>query len=209
MLICGLEEADPDRSGLTTQQIGRLTAHRPDETPLCPTLTAAVSEICGDRFNARRFGRRLRSNVDRIWEGRKITCEKGHGKVNRWAVRPANGGLDGYGGFSKANPIHGTVCVFGDRTPSDTHSVDAKRGYQIPPNPTNPPPSILLPTEYECRKCGATLVRKAETPQVNGWVNLDCLAPGCEHVEPVRIMADDSLERTSSHNTQEMFNGSC
>ncbi|TVP94024.1 MAG: hypothetical protein EA381_20705 [Planctomycetaceae bacterium] len=202
MLIVGVEEADPDGKGVTTNEIERLLSHRTDEMPPCPTLAAAASEICGERFNARRFGRRLRSYIDRIWEGRKITCEKGHGKVNRWAVRPANGGFGGFGGFLESDPEHGTECVLPEGTASDAHGTDANQEDQIPPNPTNPPPSTLEPTDYKCGKCGATLVRKAETLEVNGWVNLDCPTPGCKHVKPVRIMAVDSLVEPSSRNTQ-------
>jgi hypothetical protein len=27
----------------------------------------------------------------------------------------------------------------------------------------------------------------AETPVVDGWINLDCVTPGCGHVKPVEI----------------------
>jgi putative DNA primase/helicase len=98
MLITGIEEADPDNTGLTTKEIERLTTHRPDDAPTCPTLVAAVGEICGTRFDARKFARRMRSYIGRVYEGRQIATEQAHGGVKRWRVKAVNGGCGGSGG---------------------------------------------------------------------------------------------------------------
>ena len=87
MLLHGLAEADPDGEGLTAKEIERLASHRPDEPPTCPTLVEAVSQVCGDRPNARRIGARLRNFAGRVCDGRRIVAERGHGNVTRWAVR--------------------------------------------------------------------------------------------------------------------------
>ncbi len=111
MLIVGIEEADPSREGLTTKEIERLTTHRPDDVPLCPVLVEAVAEICGDRFNAKKFGRRLRGYVGRTWQGRMITSEPGHNNVKRWKVKPAADGFGGFGGLHEPESYaRGGVC---------------------------------------------------------------------------------------------------
>lgn len=51
--------------------------------------------------------------------------------------------------------------------------------YQPPPTPTGRP----------CPRCGAKLVRLADTPIVGGWVNLDCPTPSCGHVKAVKAEA--------------------
>lgn len=194
MLIVGIEEADPDDNGLTTKEIERLTTHRVDETPPCPTLTAAVSEICGDRFNAKRFGRRLRSYVGRTWEGRRIVSQMSHGGVMRWAVRPVDRWVSGFGECSNPQTLHAEVCVSPHGTHSDTHDANMQPGEREQPNPTNPPHTETAHPRSEfgpCPQCGAKLVRMPDTPVVDGWVNLDCIAPGCGHVKPVKLEAEE------------------
>ncbi len=130
--------ADPDRNGLTTKEIERLTSHRPDSVPTCPILLEAIAETCGDKFNAKRFGRRLRSFTGRVWKGRKIVADDTHGGVKRWAVRSVGGGVGGFGGFDqpqsqhmendKSFALYGVIDVTGSRE---------KSGELKPPNPPN------------------------------------------------------------------------
>lgn len=142
MLITGIEEADPDCQGITTKEIERLTTHRVDETPPCPTLTAAVAEICGDRFNAKRFGRRLRSYVGRTWDGRRIVAETTHGGVARWSVRLADRWFGEFGECSDPQPLHAEVCVSPHDTQRHTQGAEVEPGgsttYKVtkPPTPT-------------------------------------------------------------------------
>lgn len=121
MLVTGLEEIDPDGQGVTVKEIERLTTHRPDAAPTCPTLVAAVAEVCGERFNAKRFGKRLRSFANRTWEGRQIVFQSGHGGVLRWSVRTvsaAGGGFHadagGFGGFDISETHHSATRNFVD-----------------------------------------------------------------------------------------------
>lgn len=145
MLIAGILEADPDGTGLTTKQVERLTTHRPDETPVCPTLIEAVSLICGDRFNARRFGRRMRSYIGRNCDGQKIESEKGHGGVNRWTVQPVDNAFGGFGGFHHTQSSHSAVvCVpnsAGDT--ADTTHPETGQGKREPPNQPYPPVPLI------------------------------------------------------------------
>lgn len=137
MLITGIEEADPSREGLTTKEIERLTTHRPDDVPLCPVLVEAVAEICGDRFNAKKFGRRLRGYVGRAWEGRKIASEPGHNNVKRWKVKPAADGFGGFGGLHEAQSYAlGGVCSSQD-APRDTTTTPNTLAERNPPKPPN------------------------------------------------------------------------
>jgi hypothetical protein len=192
MLVAGLEEADPDRTGITVKEIERLTTHKPDSIPTCPTLVAAVAEVCGDRFNAKRFGRRLRSFMGRTWEGRRIVCKDGHGGVKRWTVRPVgveDGGLVGLVGF--ANPMLGfhegsSLDIQG----GDSPECKVEPGGNKPTKPTNPPEATTSPGPVvPCPRCGARMVRLATTEIINGFVNYDCPTRGCGNVKPVRVEA--------------------
>ena len=51
-------------------------------------------------------------------------------------------------------------------------------------------PEVVAKVIVACPRCGAKLVRLAETPVVSGWVNLDCPTPGCGHVKPVKETSD-------------------
>lgn len=102
MLIVGLIEADPDNSGLTTSEIERVVSSQDMSNPSCPTLLEAVGTICGDRWNARRFGKKLLSFKNRTWQGKRIESETTHGTVKRWLVRE---GYGGFGGFRNPQPL--------------------------------------------------------------------------------------------------------
>jgi len=155
LLIAGIEEADPDREGLTTREIERLTSHRPDESPTCPALVAAVGEICGDRFNSRRVGKRVRSYIGRVWEGRQIESSKGHGGLNRWMIREADSGLGSFGGFTQPQSSHrGEKKIL---PPMATHPRKQKGEWLE----LNPPPPAGEPSA-PCPRCGGQMARLPE-----------------------------------------------
>lgn len=139
MMITGLEEADPDRAGITTKEIERLIGYRVDEMPTCPILAAAASEVCGDRFNSRSFGRRLRSYVGRNWEGRHIHAENAHGGVIKWRVRSVNGGFEGFGGLHPPQYKYAESMSFPEDDTCDTCNANTDRGETNPPSQPYPP----------------------------------------------------------------------
>ncbi len=160
MLITGIEEADPDDVGVTVKEIERLVSHRSDETTPCPTLLEAVAEICGDRFNGKRFGKKLKSFIGRTWGGRKISREPGRGNVSRWSVKTV--GSVGMSGFANST----LTRVSEPKTP------DMKLSKSNQPNPPNQP----------CPKCKGVLKTGFE---VLGWVNLECTF--CDYIKPVEL----------------------
>ncbi|MBX3421540.1 MAG: hypothetical protein KF752_08290 [Pirellulaceae bacterium] len=98
-LITGIEQADPSGMGLTTKEIQRKTFGSQGNFDENEALAEAVFEICGERFEARQFGRRVRGFRKRVWEGRYIDDESAGGGVKRWRVRRVESGL---GGFSRS-----------------------------------------------------------------------------------------------------------
>ncbi len=52
-------------------------------------------EVCGEQFNGRQFGRRVRGFVGRVHGGKFIEADSARGGVCRWRVRTAGGGLGG------------------------------------------------------------------------------------------------------------------
>ncbi len=171
MLITGLEEADPDSEGITVKEIERLVTHRPDETPTCPTLLEAAAEICGDRFNGRRFGKKLKSFVGRPWEGRKIYGESSHGKVMRWMVKKS--GMVGMGGSAKLTLTRVSDSFLNNayehNMEHDPYMGSAKTDPTYPPNPP-------------CPKCKGVL---KTGPEVRGWVNIECT--NCDYIKPQEL----------------------
>lgn len=143
LLICGLQEADPDNEGLTTSEIERLVNYRPDDLPSCPTLAEAIRQICGDKFNSRRVGRRMGSFVGRVCQGKVIHSEKAHNNVIRWVVRSAAGVMVGLVGYQIPNagaPAEFTNDVFAHSSSMCAHSRPRlKTGERNPLNPSNPP----------------------------------------------------------------------
>jgi hypothetical protein len=103
--------ADPSGVGLTTSEIGRITSVHPETNGSNEALDEAVFEICGDRFDPRRFGRRVRGLKGRVWQGRYIDDEMAGGGVKRWRIRYVESGLSGLGGSNLSAPNHDTSCA--------------------------------------------------------------------------------------------------
>jgi hypothetical protein len=108
-LIKGIEQADPTGIGLTTKEIQRRTFGSEGDCDENEALAEAVFEICGERFDARQFGRRVRQYKNRVWEGRYIDDESAGGGVKRWRVRRFESGLGGFSGLKStlSNPDSG------------------------------------------------------------------------------------------------------
>lgn len=105
-LIMGMEQADPYGNGLTTKQIQMRTFGSQGDCDTNEALAEAVFEICGERFDARKFGRRLRQYKKRVWEGRYIDDESAGGGVKRWRVRRVESEFDGSSEAKSARVNH-------------------------------------------------------------------------------------------------------
>ncbi len=172
LLIVGLQEADPDRKGLTVKEIERLTTHRVDEQPLFPTLVEAVSEICGSKFS-QRFAATLRSFKGRSFRGKKIEGITAHGGVKRWTVIEFGGGDGGDGchDLTQLNAMSNSIPSL--NTPNSkclTHRVNLE---------TSPPSQ---PSSPRCPNCGGAII---VGPDVNGWVNHEC--SNCSFIKPIQL----------------------
>ena len=99
-LIAGIEQADPLGVGLTTKEIQKKTFGSQGDFEENEALAEAVFEICGEHFNGRQFGRRVRGFVGRVHGGKFIEADSAHGGVCRWRVRTASGGVGGFGGLN-------------------------------------------------------------------------------------------------------------
>ncbi|GAA4435818.1 hypothetical protein [Bremerella cremea] len=139
-LILGIAETDPTGIGLTTKEIEQATFGNDAHTPRSEVLLEAVTEICGDGFNNRKFGRRVRNLSKRVWKGQFIDSTLDRTGVQRWRVRQANAGFAGFEGSS------GSESRFPPRSsnpsPSaDDASLDSQRFHPHPANHANPAPS--------------------------------------------------------------------
>jgi putative DNA primase/helicase len=108
-LIMGIEKSDPSGLGLTTKEIRRRTFGGQGDFEENEVLAEAVFEICGEKFDARQFGRRVRQFKGRVWEGRYIDDESAGGGVRRWRVRRVGSGFSGFSRSKSArsNPDFG------------------------------------------------------------------------------------------------------
>ncbi len=99
-LIAGIELADPSGIGLTTKEIQRKTFGSHGELDENEALAEAVFEICGEHFNGKQFGRRMRGFAGRVQGGKFLESVSARGGVCRWRVRSAAGGFadGGFGG---------------------------------------------------------------------------------------------------------------
>jgi hypothetical protein len=97
-LIAGIEQADPTGMGLTTKEIQRKTFGSQGDFEENEALAEAVFEICGEHFNGKQFGRRVRGLVERPHGGKFIDAVPARGGVCRWRVRPVHDGFGGFGG---------------------------------------------------------------------------------------------------------------
>ncbi|WP_413430910.1 primase-helicase zinc-binding domain-containing protein [Crateriforma spongiae] len=186
-LIGGLIEVDEAGDGLTCREIVDLL-NDPSNASRYPTLREVVAEVAtrGGKPDVSRLGYAMRKYRGRVCNGYQITQETGHRKQKRWFASPVGGDFGGHGGHGGHDSTHltrGGVCVFPNETHNtgDTHTNHYGDGAKpSPPWPPSPPPQ-------PCPKCGGRLVRHPDTPEVGGWVNLDCL--DCGHVEPTKVEA--------------------
>lgn len=162
-LIVGIETADPSGLGLTTKEIEQKTFGSHSDAPDHEALAEAVFEICGERFNGRKFGRRVRGFVGRVWQGRYIEADSARGGVARWRVRHADGGFGGFGGSIPARAEPDTKCAWVKPEPSDAaksdsqEEPDSKRPLSDPPNQPNPPGSLFRHCSNETDRSGSVV----------------------------------------------------
>ncbi len=69
--------------GLTTKEIQRKTFDSQGDFEESAALAEAVFEICGEHFNVRQFGRRVRGFVGRVHGGKCIEADSAVGGVCR------------------------------------------------------------------------------------------------------------------------------
>ncbi|WP_231963197.1 toprim domain-containing protein [Symmachiella macrocystis] len=139
-LIVGIEQADSSGEGLTTKEIERMTFGRDVDSPSHDALFEAVAEICGDRFNGRTFGRRVRGLSGRVWQGQFIESKPAGGGVKRWRVRNVESGFDGFSGTGLSSSDTKTKCEQGELSGLDRDDLEAKSVPQRV-NPSNQPES--------------------------------------------------------------------
>lgn len=178
-LIHGLLEIDEHGDGLTVREIAT-ALEAVENVNRFPTMREAVADVATYRgaIDKERLGYTLRKYRGRIAAGWKIEAVPGHGGVNKWAAMRDNGGN------APAGTPCDVVCV--------THSHDATHlgehentGETCQPSQPN---GLRMNTaNHPCPSCGGQLARNPDTPIVNGWVNLDCVTPGCSNVKPVRM----------------------
>ena len=147
-LIVGIEQADPSGIGLTTKEIQRKTFGSQSDDEDHEALAEAVFEICGEHFNGRQFGRRVRGFVGRVHGGKFIDDDSAGGGVKRWRVRSAESGFGGFGGSNSPRPDSEPVLsqdAAADR-PCDNARPNRDRPETNPSNPLNPPETDLRGT---------------------------------------------------------------
>ena len=148
-LIVGIETADPLGEGLTTKEIERKTFGTQADDADHEALAEAVFEICGERFNGRKFGRRIRGFALRVWQGRYIEAESARGGVLRWRVRRADGGFGGFGGSNSPREDSDAKCSPGESAASGVEKPDRHTEHESgrpetnPPNQPNPPGDLF------------------------------------------------------------------
>jgi hypothetical protein len=143
LIHAGIAEADPDGAGLTTKQMqDAIEKREKDGGSSYPSLVAASIDVCGAKFDPKRFGKALSKFCDRTLGGQKLGGQKVSG-VTRWKLlsveKPAKeNGFDGFDGLVSETPTRGNLCVLHthtDTTHTNTHRV---LGETNPCNPSNP-----------------------------------------------------------------------
>ena len=137
-LIAGIEQADQSGFGLTTKEIQRKTFGSESDDDKYEALAEAVFEICGEHFNGRQFGRRVRGFVGRVHGGKFIEDDSAGGGVKRWRVRSAE---SGFGGFRGSNSPRSDLEPKLSQTISGNSRCDNKQSTRDRPkiNPSNSP----------------------------------------------------------------------
>ncbi len=195
-LIGGLLEVDEHGDGLTVREIiTALTAQGNEDR--FPAMREAVSEVATHRgaIDQRRLGYALRKYKGRVAGGWRITGDANRTGVIAWRSEKASAGDAGDAGDTFTDPYAGRLCVSHTDThihDSDTHTFASGQPVEpspaCPASPADSTTNAATPTKHPCPRCGAKLVRKPETPVIGGYVNLDCLTPGCDHVKAVKVV---------------------
>ena len=139
-LILGIAQADKDGTGLTTKEIESIAFGANGNASGSEALFEAITEICGDHFNNRKFGRRVRNLLGRVWQGQLISAERDRTGVQRWRVRQASAGFAGFEG-SKGNDSQSSRPSLKHVPIDDDRNADSKRFHPNPANHANPAPS--------------------------------------------------------------------
>lgn len=144
-LIVGIEQADSSGIGLTTKEIQRKTFGSQADDEEHEALAEAVFEICGEHFNGRQFGRRVRGFVGRVHGGKFIDDDSAGGGVKRWRVRSAESGFGGFRGSNSPRSDLGPVLLQDAVTgsPCDNKPATMERPETNPSNPPNQPESVF------------------------------------------------------------------
>jgi len=95
LIHSGIDEADVSGDGLTTAEMASMLSHPvgQDAVDGCPVLRAAISELCGAKFDSRKIGYGLRRYRGRVCAGRRLECRDGHGGVKRWFIERLDGAM--------------------------------------------------------------------------------------------------------------------
>lgn len=188
MLVHGLLEADPDRTGMTTKEIERVTSHRPDEIPTCPSLIEAVGMICGDKFNAKSLTNKIRSFQNRTVDGLRIESKSAGKGLKKWVVaKPTNPNQpcenakntreNAYStGEGCLGWLHTSQRIEGRDLMSYVNGVEHNQPMQ-PNQPSKVSPTTEIFTTSNPSKicCGSEMLA---TSAGAGWINLEC--PKCQ-----------------------------
>lgn len=140
-LIMGIVEVDQTGTGLTTKEIEYATFGSDTGTPRSEALLEAVTEICGERFNTRKFGRRLRNLSGRVWKGQFIEGKADRTGVQRWRIRQANAGFAGFEGSLGGDSQASQESSKNGFTYGNNHNIDFQQLNLHPANHANPAPN--------------------------------------------------------------------
>ncbi|GAB5517219.1 primase-helicase zinc-binding domain-containing protein [Rhodopirellula baltica] len=134
-LIVGIEQADPTGIGLTVKEIQIKTYGSEADIKDNEVLAEAVFEICGERFNAHKLGRRIRGMKGRVHGGKFIDNESAGGGVKRWRVRLAESGFGGLRGSVAPQPGADPSLSPDEANTKPSFGGGPERNHSNPPNP--------------------------------------------------------------------------
>ncbi len=133
-LLAGIELSDSG-VGLTVKEIASVAEQGESEGADC--LREAIAEVCGDRFNPKSFGKRLKSYEGRVFDGRCLKSEDARGGVKRWRVRTVDGGFSGYGGFENLDKNRTQEKQYDTQQPEGEYSSGEANPSKQPNQPPN------------------------------------------------------------------------
>ena len=172
---------DPDRDRAIVAACAAVVYHRWDPA------VAAAAEVAtkGNRIDAAKLGYAMRKYRGRVAGGFRLAEQMANRSVKRWRAERVRGGGD-VGDVGDVSP-HSTREAVVSHTLCDTTRTHRLRADGCPTSPTSPPAAIREegPRPCPCPGCSGTLRRLPDTPEVSGFVNLDC--DSCGHVAPVEV----------------------